>query len=67
MPVMDGYKACKKIRELIPKKNHLNLIALTADATLENKSKCQKIGFDNMINKPFRKKHLKQFLTRLFH
>ena len=46
MPLMDGYTACPKLWKLSPKKNNLKIIALTADATIDNKNKCIKVGFN---------------------
>ena len=46
MPVMDGYTACQKIWKLYPKNSKLKIIALTADATIDNKKRCIKVGFD---------------------
>lgn len=53
MPVMDGYTATGKIKELRPQ---LPVIAQTAFAFSEDKEKALKVGFDNYITKPSPKK-----------
>ena len=67
MPIMNGYDACKKIRKIYSKMNYFTIIACTADATLENKTKCKKLGFSNIVYKPFRKSELEKLITKYFH
>lgn len=59
MPVLDGYEATAKIRELEKSKNmHTPIIAMTADAMEENQKLCLAVGMDDYILKPFDKKEL---------
>lgn len=59
MPVMDGYEATEKIRELEKTKGiHTPIIAMTADAMEENQRLCLALGMDDYIIKPFDKKEL---------
>jgi len=51
MPVMDGYEAMEKIRAQ-KKYKELPIIALTAKAMAEDKSKCLKSGANDYMNKP---------------
>ena len=51
MPVMDGYEAMEKIRAQ-KKFKDLPIIALTAKAMAEDKSKCLKSGANDYMNKP---------------
>ncbi|HXO76381.1 MAG TPA: response regulator, partial [Puia sp.] len=54
MPEMDGYTATHHIRHLPPPQRTIPIIALTADATRDDKEKCLEAGMDNFISKPFR-------------
>ena len=51
MPVMDGYEAMEKIRAQ-KKYKDLPIIALTAKAMAEDKSKCLQSGANDYMNKP---------------
>ncbi|PJZ46449.1 PAS domain-containing hybrid sensor histidine kinase/response regulator [Leptospira brenneri] len=54
MPVMDGFEATEKIREL--EKNQSDktiIIAVTAHVLDEHKEKCFEVGMDGFIGKPF--------------
>ncbi len=50
MPLVDGYKLTKTIRE--EGNNKLSIIALTADAFPETKAQCLKAGMNDQITKP---------------
>ena len=52
MPVMDGYVTTKEIRESEGKEKHTIIIALTANAMEEDRTKCIKAGMDDYISKP---------------
>lgn len=64
MPEMDGYTATKKIREAEIKDEHLNIIAMTANAMEGDKEKCLAAGMDDYISKPIRPAALKEILER---
>ena len=51
MPEMDGYEAMRKIREQ-PKYRNLPIIALTAKAMRDDKTKCIEAGANDYIAKP---------------
>ena len=54
MPIMDGFKATQKIRELEQSTNsHIPIIAVTANAFPEDKERCFASGMDDYISKPF--------------
>ena len=51
LPYEDGYGALKKIRESERLKN-IPIIAVTAEASLEQMKKARKAGFDGFLGKP---------------
>jgi CheY-like chemotaxis protein len=51
MPIMDGYKTAKKIREIKEIKN-IPIISLTAKAMKEDRQKCIDSGSNDYITKP---------------
>jgi signal transduction histidine kinase/HPt (histidine-containing phosphotransfer) domain-containing protein/ActR/RegA family two-component response regulator len=52
MPVMDGYEAAASIRKNT-KYDNIQIIAMTAHATMEHRMKCQESGMNDHIGKPF--------------
>ena len=50
MPEMSGYEATAYIRKTL--KSHIPIIALTADVTTADVSKCKEFGMDDYISKP---------------
>ncbi len=57
MPIVDGYQATAEIRK-IEKENKLaptTIIALTANATEDDKKKCLNAGMDDFITKPIKR------------
>jgi len=69
MPVMDGYEATRKIRELEksePDREKASIIALTANATKEDKERCINVGMNGYLTKPFKftdlEKMIREFL-----
>ncbi len=55
MPVMDGYEATKKIRELEQESEteRTPIVALTAGLSADDKKKCKMAGMDDYLGKPF--------------
>ena len=62
MPLIDGYKLAKIIRDKGNKA--LPIIALTADAFPERKAECLKSGMNDRITKPVSLETLKKTLEK---
>lgn len=59
MPVMDGYDACRAIREFEEEKEqHTRIIALTANAMATDEQRCFLVGMDAFLSKPIQQDHL---------
>ncbi|KAI0779040.1 hypothetical protein BD413DRAFT_124779 [Trametes elegans] len=68
MPVLDGFQATKRIRELeqsgeLP--DHLPIIALTANVTQESEGECKAAGMDHFLPKPLKMTDLETTVQRL--
>jgi len=54
MPVLDGYKTAENIRKASSEYQNIPIIALTAAAIQDEKERCEKIGMNDFITKPFK-------------
>lgn len=63
LPVMDGYEATRRIREL-PGLDSLPIIALTANARHGDRDLCLQSGMDDYLAKPFKRTDLQEVLQR---
>lgn len=52
MPVLDGYEAARRIRELESDLKHPYIVAITAYAMKGDKEKCLEAGMDHYLSKP---------------
>ena len=55
MPVMNGYEATKAIRQMEKEKgddSHVPIIAMTANAFVEDAARCREAGMDAHVAKP---------------
>jgi signal transduction histidine kinase len=65
MPEMDGFEATKRIRMLEYPKNEMQIMAMTANVTKEEVSKCFECGMNEYISKPFQTQDLLNKLGKL--
>jgi PAS domain S-box-containing protein len=64
MPEMDGYEATRFIRNnLSSPLSQIPIIAITANASEEDKAKCLEAGMDDFVPKPFRTEELFQKIS----
>lgn len=66
MPIMDGFEATEKIREIERGENRQRtpIIALTAHAIANYANKCIERGMDDYISKPIRKSSLLKMIKK---
>lgn len=66
MPELDGYEAAReqRKRELLKGAPRVPIIALTANATTDDRSACLEAGMDDFVSKPFRPEQLFEVLSR---
>ncbi|NHM08239.1 PAS domain S-box protein [Flavobacterium sp. CYK-4] len=62
MPVMNGYVATQKIREI--QKSHVPIIALTAGTVVGEREKCIEVGMDDYASKPIIKDTLEMIIAK---
>lgn len=66
MPILDGYQATAKIRELERQAGiRTPILALTANAMPEDRARCLKAGMDGYIAKPIQGRELIAAVTNL--
>lgn len=63
MPRMDGVEATRQIRQSESVSNKAAIIAMTANATEEDRQACYRAGMDDFITKPFQIAKIKSKLT----
>jgi CheY-like chemotaxis protein len=64
MPNMDGIEATRRIRRLGDPAAQTPIIALTANATTEERLRCAEAGMNDFISKPFRRAELETALEK---
>jgi CheY-like chemotaxis protein len=62
MPEMDGYEACRRIRQN-PRNERLWVVALTANAMQGDRAKCLDAGMDHYLTKPLKINELSTTLS----
>jgi CheY-like chemotaxis protein len=64
MPEMDGFEACRNIREGLPAGVHVPIVALTAHAITGAREDCLSAGMDDFLTKPVHPADLERVLLR---
>ncbi len=64
MPVMDGLTAARAWRRQENGNGHIPIIALTANATPEDRTRCLEAGMDDFITKPISNERLLEVVNR---
>lgn len=66
MPVMDGYQATRKIREIEKQqfREVTTIVALTANASLDDQILCEEAGMNEVVIKPFKLADISNCLER---
>jgi len=69
MPVMDGYEATKLLKEMMAKNEieEMPIIALSANDTEADQSRCREVGMYDHLSKPLKEEHLKKVLEGVFN
>jgi CheY-like chemotaxis protein len=62
MPVMNGYVATQRIREM--QTIHIPIIALTAGTVIGEREKCLEVGMDDYASKPIIKDTLEMIIAK---
>ena len=64
MPVKDGYEVARAVRAGAGINRGIVIIAVTANASTEDRRVCLQAGMDDYIGKPIRLKQLRAMLAR---
>ena len=64
MPEMDGLEASRRHSERWPAESRPRIIAMTANAMIEDREACFAAGMDDYLAKPVRPEELANALTR---
>jgi len=64
MPEMDGYEAAKQIRAMQAQGSRVPIVALTANASAEDRERCLAAGMDDYLTKPITSAKLTEVVSR---
>ena len=69
MPVLDGFETTRELRrrEQAQSRGHTPIIALSADAMLENRDRAREVGMDEFITKPVEIEKLRRLIWGVIH
>ncbi|AMN46943.1 hypothetical protein ACG33_07500 [Steroidobacter denitrificans] len=62
MPEMDGYETTRRLRQILP--TRIPIIAMTANASEEDRQRCLEAGMDDFLPKPFGRRALNDMLCK---
>lgn len=65
MPELDGLEATRRWRAEETDDRHVPIIALTANATIEDKNTCLSAGMDEFLSKPVNQEQLREMIKSL--
>jgi CheY-like chemotaxis protein len=65
MPTMDGFEATREIRRLEQGKQHVTIVALTANAMKGDEEKCRAAGMNDYLTKPMDRAKLEACVNAL--
>jgi len=64
MPIMDGFEACRTIRELEGPNQKIPIVALTANVVAGIDQECLQAGMDDILNKPVQLDNMQAMLDK---
>lgn len=65
MPVMDGFEATRRIRQMeAGSPRHVPIVAMTANAMEGDREKCLSVGMDDYVSKPINKARLQAVMEQ---
>lgn len=64
MPVMDGYTATEEIRKRDGSLKQIPIIAVTANAMVEDRERCLKVGMNDYLSKPVQKEAVYEMIKK---
>ena len=67
MPILDGYEATRRIRQLDNENSAVPVIALTANAMQGDRQKCIDAGMNDYLTKPFVAENLAEIIKQWTH
>jgi CheY-like chemotaxis protein len=65
MPEMDGIEATRRIRAELPATSQPHIIAMTANATTDDRDQCLAAGMNDFLSKPVQIRDLRGALEKL--
>jgi len=64
MPVLDGYEATRRLRQMESEGAHTIVIGVTANAMDGDREQCLEAGMDDYLSKPFRLQEITDLIQK---